>query len=92
MCFDLKFVSCFFEILRIYPALLKKLVPTFILENCRKQVFEGKFTASTMFIDLSGFTPLTESLMREGSAGAERLSDILNDIFSPMVELVHKNG
>lgn len=42
-----------------------------------------------MFVDLSGFTALTESLMKEGNEGAERLSDILNRIFSPMVELVY---
>jgi class 3 adenylate cyclase/tetratricopeptide (TPR) repeat protein len=52
----------------------------------------GELTAGTMFLDLSGFTPLTESLMKEGSAGAEKLSDILNNIFGPMVKLVHDNG
>ncbi len=45
-----------------------------------------------MFIDLSGFTPLTQSLMRQGNEGAERLSIILNNIFGPMVELVYNKG
>jgi predicted ATPase/class 3 adenylate cyclase len=45
-----------------------------------------------MFIDLSGFTPLTQSLMREGSAGAEQLSIILNDIFEPLINLVYVRG
>ena len=43
-----------------------------------------------MFVDLSGFTPLTQSLMNEGNEGAEQLSVILNNIFSPMVELVYQ--
>lgn len=45
-----------------------------------------------MFVDLSGFTPLTESLMREGSKGAEQLSLILNEIFEPLVNIVYAKG
>ena len=45
-----------------------------------------------MFIDLSGFTPLTQSLMREESTGAEQLSLILNDIFEPLINLVYVRG
>lgn len=45
-----------------------------------------------MFIDLSGFTPLTENLMRQGNRGAERLSRILNEIFAPLVEQVYARG
>ena len=45
-----------------------------------------------MNIDLSGFTPLTESLMKEGPVGAERLSLILNEIFEPIVALVYARG
>ena len=42
-----------------------------------------------MFVDLSGFTPLTETLMRQGNEGAEQLSISLNGIFEPMVRLVY---
>ena len=42
-----------------------------------------------MFIDLSGFTPLTETLMAQGNEGAERLSRILNNIFVPTVRIVY---
>ena len=45
-----------------------------------------------MFIDLSGFTPLTEVLMRKGSQGAEELSIILNEIFGPLVDVVYAKG
>ncbi len=45
-----------------------------------------------MFIDLSGFTPLTEALMRRGSRGAEKLSETLNEIFAPLVRLVYARG
>lgn len=45
-----------------------------------------------MFVDLSGFTRLTESLMAKGPTGAEELSDVLNHIFQPTVELVYREG
>ncbi len=45
-----------------------------------------------MFIDLSGFTPLTETLMKKGKEGAEQLSISLNNIFEPMVHLVYNRG
>jgi len=45
-----------------------------------------------MFIDLSGFTHLTQTLMKRGNEGAEQLSSILNDIFGPMVRLVYRRG
>ncbi len=45
-----------------------------------------------MFIDLSGFTPLTEKLMGKGSHGVEKLSNILNEIFAPLVNMVYAKG
>ena len=45
-----------------------------------------------MFVDLSGFTRLTEKLMEEGAEGAEALSYILNHIFQPTVARVYENG
>ncbi len=44
--------------------------------------------ASTMFVDIKGFTPLTEKLLLFGTEGAEVLSEILDEIFSPMVAIV----
>ena len=45
-----------------------------------------------MFVDLSGFTRLTEKLMQMGPQGAEELSYALNHIFRPAVELVYQQG
>lgn len=53
---------------------------------------KGRLHAFTMFVDLSGFTRLTEKLMAEGSEGAEEMSRILNHIFQPTVELVYERG
>jgi predicted ATPase/class 3 adenylate cyclase len=52
----------------------------------------GKLRACTMFVDLSGFTRLTEKLMQRGPEGAEELSYALNFIFQPTVALVYEQG
>lgn len=72
---------------------MKNLIPYFIQHQFEQQKSHGYFDAYTMFIDLSGFTPLTETLMERGNDGAEELSIILNKVFEPMVSLVYqKNG
>lgn len=70
----------------------KNLIPHFIDEQYRAGIFKGEVFAYTIFIDLSGFTALTESLMQHGSEGAEALSRILNDLFGPMVHFVYLRG
>ena len=71
---------------------VKQLIPHFIQEAFLNNHTSGHFNAYTIFIDLSGFTPLTETLMKEGNEGAEELSTSLNNIFEPMVKLVYQNG
>ncbi len=70
---------------------MKHFLPHFIQENYRAGVTEGHLNAFTMFVDLSGFTRLTETLMEKGPAGAEELSVALNEIFQPTVKLVYQN-
>lgn len=69
-----------------------KLIPHFIQEQMMTQKRNGSFQAFALFVDMSGFTRLTETLLKQGSAGAERLSNILNAIFEPMVHQVYSYG
>ncbi|MBX2928460.1 MAG: tetratricopeptide repeat protein [Saprospiraceae bacterium] len=71
---------------------MKQLIPHFIQEQCQKGKAHGRMQAYTMFVDLSGFTALTETLMAQGTRGAEQLSQALNDIFGPLVRLVYQRG
>ncbi len=71
---------------------MKHFLPHFIQENYRHSLHEGRLQAYTMFVDLSGFTRLTETLMRKGAEGAEELSYVLNHIFQPTVALVYRQG
>ena len=68
------------------------LLPPFIHDRHAEGIRQGNLLACTMFIDLSGFTALTERLMQLGTAGAEELSATLHYIFQPTVQLVSEHG
>ncbi len=44
------------------------------------------------FVDLSGFTKLSERLARRGRIGAEELTEVLNRVFGRMLELSYERG
>jgi len=71
---------------------VKNLLPHFIQEQYLDGNTQGQVEAYTLFVDLSGFTPLTEDLMRQGARGAEQLSNVLNEIFEPLVRMVYAKG
>jgi len=49
-------------------------------------------TGSTLFVDISGFTPLSENLAKElgRKRGAEELTRILNQVYGALIEVVHQ--
>lgn len=57
---------------------------------------EGKvwreLDTSLCFVDISGFTNLSERLARRGRIGAEELTDVLNHVFGKMLEVAHQHG
>ncbi|MEM6394759.1 MAG: tetratricopeptide repeat protein [Bacteroidota bacterium] len=68
------------------------LIPAFIQQQLDADQLTGRLEAYTLNVDLSGFAPLTNNLMVRGTQGAEELSQILNDIFGPLVKIVYENG
>ncbi|MEO0790031.1 MAG: tetratricopeptide repeat protein, partial [Bacteroidota bacterium] len=68
------------------------LIPAFIQQQLDLGLSSGRLEAYALNIDLSGFAPLTNNLMESGTQGAEELSQILNDIFDPLVGIVYENG
>lgn len=45
-----------------------------------------------LFVDISGFTNLSERLARRGRVGAEELTAVLDRVFGEMLELVYERG
>ncbi len=71
---------------------MRNLIPHFIHENYKAGQLTGQFQAAAIFADVSGFTPMTEALMKHGKEGAEALSHLVINIFEPMVEAIYKRG
>jgi class 3 adenylate cyclase/tetratricopeptide (TPR) repeat protein len=49
---------------------------------------EGRIQSAMLFVDISGFTPISEALSRQGREGVEELSSILDRYFTVMSEPV----
>lgn len=71
---------------------MRNLIPHLVLEQFRQDIDRGSFPAATLFVDISGFTPLTETLMQHRKDGAEVLSEALEAIFVPLVREVYARG
>ena len=53
---------------------------------------EERLSATALFVDVTGFTSLAERLARLGPAGAELLTEILNDCFGTVIAAVLTHG
>lgn len=71
---------------------MRNLIPSFIHNQFKRQNDLGRFHAVAMFVDISGFTHLTEALMEHEADGAEVLAEALNHIFGPPVAEVYARG
>jgi class 3 adenylate cyclase/tetratricopeptide (TPR) repeat protein len=61
-------------------------------EGVRTLPHEERFEAAILFVDVAGFTPITETLAKQGPRGAELLSEILNDYYGRLTNLVDEYG
>ena len=53
---------------------------------------EDRIHAAVLFVDISGFTPMSEALSKRGREGVEELSSILDRYFETMSDLVVESG
>ena len=68
------------------------LVPQFILDQYKKGEIYGELFAVGIFVDLSGFSSMTDNLMQLGQYGAEVLASIMRNIFDPMIQSVYQHN
>jgi predicted ATPase/class 3 adenylate cyclase len=71
---------------------MHRVVPELIVENYREARHSGEFLAVGMFLDLSGFSTMTDTLMHHGQHGAEVLSALMHGVFDPLVESIFDYG
>src|SRR5215208_4110289 len=56
--------------------------------NDRTQAVEG----SLLFVDISGFTKMSERLARHGKVGAEEVTDAIGTCFEALLEIAYQAG
>jgi class 3 adenylate cyclase len=71
---------------------MHRVVPELIVENYRAGRFTGEFEAVGWFLDLSGFSTMTDALMQHGQHGAEVLASLMHSVFDPLVESIFEYG
>ncbi|MCB0204407.1 MAG: tetratricopeptide repeat protein [Anaerolineae bacterium] len=71
---------------------IHNLAPRFILEQHERGVYSGELYAATMFVDISGFSAMTDTLMAHGQHGAEVAADIMRAALDPAIETVFRYG
>jgi class 3 adenylate cyclase/tetratricopeptide (TPR) repeat protein len=71
---------------------MHRVVPEIIVENYRAGKYNGEFPAVGMFLDLSGFSTMTDALMQHGQHGAEVLANLMHGVFDPLVESIFNFG
>jgi len=75
-------------------ALLEAYVPRMAvswLRDSPEQTWKA-IDGSLAFVDISGFTALTEQLAKQGKVGAEQMSDILNAMFADLLSVAYRDG
>lgn len=70
----------------------QRLIPDFIQAQYQARQYGGAFTAATLFVDIAGFTPMTEQLTRRHRDGAETVTAVLKAVFRPTVREVTARG
>ena len=75
-----------------YNSRMHRIVPELIIENYRAGRDNGEFPAVGMFLDLSGFSTMTDTLMQHGQHGAEVLAGLMHGVFDPLVESIFDYG
>ena len=71
---------------------MRNLIPEFIYQQYQQGRFSGQFLAVALYVDISGFTSLTEALVQRQARDVEALTETLNAVFAPLVKEVHVRG
>ena len=75
------------RLLPYVPVLLRRWPP-----DAAATIGTGACSGSLAFVDISGFTRLTEQLARRGKVGAEEMSDILSATFAALLTEARDDG
>jgi class 3 adenylate cyclase/tetratricopeptide (TPR) repeat protein len=80
-------------LLRAVSTYLPRYLVAELLADPKPGQVSGQFRETTiMFADISGFTAMSERLSRRGEEGAEKITNIVGDYFTTMLDLTARQG
>ncbi len=68
------------------------LVPGSIQDCYLKGEAGGQFQAAGLFLDISGFSSITNALMVHGQHGAEVMTQVMRAVFDPVINCIFAQG
>ena len=73
---------------------MHNVIPRFISDRFGPEgnVSGGCLVSPVLYVDIAGFTSMTEELMKQGKHGAEDLSILINRIYGPLIESIYQRG
>ena len=71
---------------------MHNLVPHFIQRKFAQGIYRGEFDSTGLFVDMSGFSKMTDTLMTHGPHGAEVMASVMGKIFTPLAECIFSQG
>lgn len=71
---------------------MHRIVDNYILDRFGSGQARGDFQGVAMFVDVSGFSAITEALMAHGQHGAEILALVMRSILKPLIHSVYAHG
>jgi class 3 adenylate cyclase len=71
---------------------MHRLVPEFVIEQYTAGRTGGDLPAVALFVDISGFSTVTDALMVHGQHGAEVLAMLMRAVFDPLVQSVYEQN
>ena len=79
---------------RVDQSLLRPYVPRLAvdwLRNCPERTWR-EIEGSLAFVDISGFTAMSERLARRGKVGAEEVTEVMSTTFARLLEAAYAQG
>jgi predicted ATPase/class 3 adenylate cyclase len=72
---------------------MHRLMPDFVLDNYAAGITSGEFPAAALFVDVTGFSAMTDALMQHGQHGAEVLATVMRAALAPLIlSVVEQEG
>ena len=73
---------------------MQNVIPRFISDRFGREgnLSGGSLVSPVLYVDIAGFTSMTEELMKQGKHGAEDLSVLINRIYRPLIESIYRRG